>query len=170
MSQVVECVSLTELHRYVDPDVLPPQLGGTSPVVVGEAGTSSLCSRSITFALPFIFQTFCPHSFPLFLFTFPRIPQRAKRTLRLLWRGSMARRPSFRQNGRIQACRLFMSAGIDTFVRPLLFVGRKGGKRARHLFMSAGAHASRATPCFCVDMFVCPFCFVEHCLNLYIAS
>lgn len=36
--QVVECVSLQELHKYVDPATLPAHLGGTSTVPVGESG------------------------------------------------------------------------------------------------------------------------------------
>lgn len=37
LSHVVECVSLTELHKFVDPARLPPQLGGTCPIPVGES-------------------------------------------------------------------------------------------------------------------------------------
>ena len=37
-AQVVECVSHAELHKYVAPEVLPPHLGGTNTVPVGESG------------------------------------------------------------------------------------------------------------------------------------
>ncbi|TFJ81125.1 hypothetical protein NSK_007540 [Nannochloropsis salina CCMP1776] len=37
LNHVVECVSHKELHKYVDPSLLPPQLGGTSTVPVGES-------------------------------------------------------------------------------------------------------------------------------------
>lgn len=37
LRHVVECVSLPELHKYVDPANLPPQLGGTCPTPVGES-------------------------------------------------------------------------------------------------------------------------------------
>jgi hypothetical protein len=60
----------------------------------------------------------------------------------------------------MRARHLLMPAGIDTFVRPFLFVGEKEECEHAHLFMPARAHASRARapPAFALIYLYVPFC------------